>query len=280
MLESVDRSVSKTDEPQAREGSSPSLGTDMLPTLFSLGPITIKTLNVFLVLAFLVSGFVFWKRGRADHYREDQLFDGFVIGGIVGLIFARMAFCLFQPGNLTNVGQCIDMLTKPGWMGGVGLSIAGLALIRFSRKQKWDPLAILDMWVIAVSAGVAVMNMGMLVAGAGWGIWLTWQVPLISAGMFLALFFFLGWTEQHYRLFSWYKHGRSVAQTGFVTAVALMVGSLIFLLALVLQMGVVSSTNMIVNVAIYLCWFGTGIILLLIRSGIIGRVLKKSPRHG
>lgn len=252
----------------------------MLPTIFSLGPITIKTLNVFLVLAFLISGFVFWKRGRADHYREDQLFDGFVISGVVGLVFARITFCLTQPGDWGGAWQCLDVLSKPGWLGAVGLGVAGLSLIRFSRKQKWDVLAILDMWVIAVTAGLIVMSLGMFLSGVGWGSWLTWPVPLISAGLFLLLFVFLGWTEQHYRLFGWYKQGRSVAQTGFVTAVAMIGASLISLLNLGFQFGVISSVVLVVNTTIYLSWLVTGLVLLLIRSGSMSRLSKKKPRHG
>jgi len=265
----------------------------MLPTLLSLGPITIKTLNVFLVLAFLYSGFVFWRRGREDHYREDQLFDGFVISAVVGLVFARMAFCVFQPEELSTGWQCIDLLSKPGWIGSVGLTMAGLTLIRFSKKQKWDPLAILDMWVTAMAAGMVVMSIGMFASGDGWGgvvnisflantlpiTQFNLPVPLLTAGLFWGFYRFLLWIEQHYRLFTWYKKGRSVAQTGFVTAVAMIGASLILLIALGLQMGTLSVSALLVRVLVYVLWLILGIGLLFFRSGVVSRHVKKSARH-
>lgn len=251
----------------------------MLPTLLSLGPITIKTLNVFLVLAFLYSGFVFWRRGREDHYREDQLFDGFVISAVVGLVFARMAFCVFQPEELSTGWQCIDLLSKPGWIGSVGLTMAGLTLLRFSKKQKWDPLAILDMWVTAMAAGMVVMSAGMFLSGSGWGGLFNLPVPLLTAGLFAVLYRFLIWIERHYRLFTWYKQGRSVAQTGFVTAVAMIGASLILLIALGLQMGTLSVSALLVRVLVYVLWLILGIGLLFFRSGVVSRHVKKSARH-
>ena len=73
----------------------------MFPILFSIGKFDIKTITLFVLLSFFFSSFIFWRKGREEHYSEADIFDGFVLAAIIGSIFARGVFILF---NISNIG--------------------------------------------------------------------------------------------------------------------------------------------------------------------------------
>ncbi len=218
----------------------------MLETLFSVGPFSLQTFNLFLVAGFCCSAFLFWRRGREEHYQEDQLFDGFLISFLFGLLSARAAYIL---GHLSDMGSSIgawfDLMGRPGLIGPVGLVIAGLVLFRFSARNKFDAFEIMDMWVSALSLGFAIVVWGLFFHRSGWGADLpqflqvipgmTLKFPIWLAGglLFGGLYVWLARLEFRYRLISWYRNGHNVAQPGFLTAFALIYGALaLFLLTL------------------------------------------------
>ena len=71
----------------------------MFPILLSLHPLTIYTIGVFMLIAFLVSGYVFWRKGREEHYQEEELFDAFLLTTLWGAVWARIGFVIINFGN-------------------------------------------------------------------------------------------------------------------------------------------------------------------------------------
>lgn len=266
----------------------------MLPDLLNIGPVTIKTINVFLLLGLLISGFVFWRRGREEHYREDQLFDGFMLSAIGGFVAARIAYCLMHFSDFGfSLVAWLDVITRPGGIGLVGGIFAVIILVRYSQKQRWDAFEILDMWVSAAAMGLGIVSLGMFVAGTGlgsetsWPVGLpspagngmnVWPVQLISSIYFFVLYKALLWAENHYRLFDWYKNGRSVAQTGFVSAIALMAFGAFELLVVAIKPSQWVVAGFPFDALVYALLLGLGFVLLLLRSG---RLISKRKRsHG
>lgn len=254
----------------------------MHPILFNLGPISINTVNVFLVLAFLLSGYVFWKRGRDEHYKEEIIFDGFLLSLIVGLISARVGFVLL---NLDTFGfsflKWIDIFAHPGLSGIVGLFAMGIYIYRFSRKNKWDGFEILDFWVSAMSLGLAVLHLGMFFDLNSYGIVTNLPIgvkfpgsfearhplQLYYAGFYLLLFVYLQWAEFQYRTFEWYRFGKKTAQTGFLLAMAMITSGIVMIAFSFLKEAPDVLFGVNLEIIVGFLSFIFGIILLYVRSG-------------
>ncbi len=206
----------------------------MFPVLFSLGPVTIYTFGLFLVLAFLVTGGVFWRKGREEHYAEDELFDAFLLTLLWGLLWARIGFVMlhFSHFGLHPI-QWLDIFSSPGVEPLFGLVPGAIFLYRYARKQKWNAFEVLDYAALALSAGSVILWLGAFFAGSSFGntTGLPWgmtfpgvfdkrhPVQLYAALAFFLLYLFLGWAEYHYRTFEWYRDKKHSAQTGFLFAV-------------------------------------------------------------
>jgi phosphatidylglycerol---prolipoprotein diacylglyceryl transferase len=204
----------------------------MWPILFSLGPVQLKTWNVMIVLAFLATGFVFWRKARDEHYEEMEVFDGFLISMVVGLLVARLGFVVTHWTEFElNIVKWIDLFTYPGLSWLFAVLGAGWALIRFAKNRKWDVFEILDFWLTALCLGQVWLWLGWWLDGTRFGLasTLPWAMhfpnvvdthhptQVYAAGLYGILFWFLSWLEYHYRTFEWYKTGRKSALTGFVT---------------------------------------------------------------
>src|SRR5258708_350630 len=101
----------------------------MFPILFSLGPITIYTFTVFLIFAFFLTGYLFWRKGREEHYPEDELFDGFLFAVLTGLIVSRIGFLLFHFDRFHfEVWKWFNPIAFPGTIPLFGLVAGGWAL--------------------------------------------------------------------------------------------------------------------------------------------------------
>src|SRR5476649_2015478 len=203
----------------------------MFPVLFSIHPVTIYTISVFLVLAFLVSGYVFWRKGREEHYQEEELFDAFLLTTVWGIIWARIGFILlnFSHFQLAPI-KWLDVFSYPGTYPLLGLAMGIWFLYQRAKKQKWDENEILDFAVLAISAGLVIVSIGSFFDGSGIGnpTSLPWGVTfpavfdsrhptqLYGALFYLLVFVFLNWLEPRYRMFEWYRNKKHSAQTGFL----------------------------------------------------------------
>ncbi|PIR59278.1 MAG: hypothetical protein COU69_00755 [Candidatus Pacebacteria bacterium CG10_big_fil_rev_8_21_14_0_10_56_10] len=209
----------------------------MVPTLLRLGPVAFQTLNVMVTFAFLAGAFMFWRKGREEHYDEVEIFDGFLLSTLFGLVVGRWAFVMlnFEQFGLDVIGW-LDVVARPGLSILAMLVSSALYLTKYARTKKWDAFEVLDFWALAVSFSLIFVWIGLFAAGqvAGTPTQLPWAVPLPGLDqrvhpvpLYFVLFYFglygyLLWAECRYRTFGWYRSRRSTAQTGFLLSVFLL----------------------------------------------------------
>ena len=109
----------------------------MLPVLFTIGPLKIYTLGVFLVLAFFWGSFLLWRLIRLSAYKEEEIFDCLFLSLMFGLFFSRL---FYVAGHFSQFG--FDLLKfilingYPGlsWLGGL-MGGFFFAYLFFSAKK-------------------------------------------------------------------------------------------------------------------------------------------------
>ena len=68
----------------------------MLPILFEFPFFRLKSLTLLAFLALFFSAFVFWRKGREEHYDTFEIFDAFLLSGIFGFLMGRLFFVVFH----------------------------------------------------------------------------------------------------------------------------------------------------------------------------------------
>lgn len=227
--------------------------------------------NALLILALLVAGFVFWKRGREEHFAEDVLLDAFLFSALGGLVAARIFFIIFHFSEFGwSVASWMNIFAHAGLNLPFGAVFALVFLVRSSKAQQWDILGILDMWLPGLAAGAAVQQLGVLLTGTSVQVQVgSFGVPLsIIAVIALALISrYLYWLEYRYRTFAWYKSSQDVAKTGFITGLGIASMSMLFLLIEVFR----TPGDLWIQHVSLIALFGLGIVVGL------GVVLQRSP---
>jgi phosphatidylglycerol---prolipoprotein diacylglyceryl transferase len=254
----------------------------MFPVLFSIGPLELKTMSLFLILAFFLASFIFWRKGREEHYSQADIFDSFLISALIGAFVARAIFIVF---NFNSFGFYIlnwfDLGMFPGINLIAGLIAAAIYMYRNAIKNKWDTFEVLDFWVTSIALGLSIYYLGSFFDGTGYGYAtnLPWGVvfpqiiePHHPVQMYFALFYlglyvYLSKVEYLYRTFTWYRHGKKTAQTGFLTSIFLIAVAVFTFLMALLKPATLEfmSINFDMVISFGLAIFGLG--LLYSRSG-------------
>jgi phosphatidylglycerol:prolipoprotein diacylglycerol transferase len=209
----------------------------MFPILFTLGHFSLRTMTVFSVIAFFLSGFMLWRKGREENYSEAQLFDGFLLSSVAGFIFGRLGHVLLHWSDFGwQVWKWLDFVSVPGTQPLLGVIGSLWYFYIFAKNKKWDAFEALDYYVIAAVFGLFWRYVGAFFDGAQYGLPTTMPWGLVFPGvqekvhpiqLYWALFT-LGWfwylsrVEYRYRLFEWYRDGKKTAQTGFLVATTLI----------------------------------------------------------
>ncbi len=254
----------------------------MLPILFQIGPFSFRTFNIFIAMAFLAAGLVFWRKGREEHYDESIFFDGFLIAVITGFIMARLGFVFIRIDQFgLDLLKWFDVFSYPGLSGLFGAVGSTAALYRFARKQKWDTFEVLDFWVLSLSLALSFLWVGALFDGVGFGnpTGLPWGVifpgvlekhhptQIYAALLYVVLFFSLSRLEYTYRLFEWYKAKRKSAQSGFLFCVFLIAHGFINLMLSLIMPATWEVAGIDIADVIHVLIVVFGIVMLFIRSG-------------
>lgn len=205
----------------------------MWPVIFSLGRFELRTASVFLFLGVFFGAYVFWKRGKEEHYSEMDLFDSFLASLLFGFFLGRLAFIFFNIEQLgVNLIKWLDIFSYPGVNMTILFMAAGIYLYRFSLKKRWDVFEVLDFSVGAFSLSQFFIWLGLFFDGTGFGVKTNLPVGMIFPSVFekhhpvqlyylifyLGLFIYLVRVEYKYRTYAWYRHGKKTAQTGFLTS--------------------------------------------------------------
>ncbi|MCA9373093.1 prolipoprotein diacylglyceryl transferase [Candidatus Woesebacteria bacterium] len=235
--------------------------------------------NGFLVLAFLAAGFVFWKRGKEEHFAEDLLFDGYLFATIAGLVAARIAYVLLHFGEFGwSVPSWINLWSHPGLSLAFGVAVGLGFLIRVSRAQHWDSYTILDMFMPGLALAIAFQQLGAVIAGGSFGVQLgpvTIPVAVFLIVLLLGLSRYLYWVEYRYRTFAWYKSNQDAAKSGFITALGLLVINLMFLVSSVIAAGRQPTLSQAITDGLFVIGFMVGAGVLIQRSGLFSRSKKR-----
>jgi phosphatidylglycerol---prolipoprotein diacylglyceryl transferase len=254
----------------------------MFPTLFSLGPVQLHTLTLFSIFGFFFSSFIFWRKGREEHYSEGDLFDGFVVSTILGVIASRVAFVVFNLGALGwNVTQWINIIQYPGTNLIIGLAVATLYLYKYSLKRKWDAFEVLDFWVTSISLGLAIYYFGTFLNGTGYGYATSLPIGMIfpqllephhpaqlySSAFYFSMYYYLRKVEYMYRTFDWYRYGKKSAQTGFLTSSFLILVAIFTFLMTFVRPATIEIYGTNLDLVLSLLLFLAGVLVLYSRSG-------------
>lgn len=254
----------------------------MFPILFSFNSFEFRTLHIFLFLGFFLSSFIFWRKGREEHYLEGEFFDGFVLSVFFGAIAARISFIALNISTIGwNVLNWFDIFNYPGTNLIFGLIVAGLYVYKYAIKNKWDAYEVLDFWVTSVAFGLSVYHFGLFFDGSGFGnpTSLPWgivfpqllephhPVMIYQAIFYAILYIYLSKVEYSYRTFSWYRHGKKTAQTGFLTSNFLIAVALFTLLISIIKPPLIELFSVNFDVVISVVLLFVGIAILYVRSG-------------
>lgn len=201
----------------------------MQPLLVQLGPVPIYSFGVMLVIGILLSMYVVWKKIGEYHIESDDFFDLSFLVLIWGVVGARAAYILehFDQFGLSVVKWL--WLTNYSGMAIWGGLVAGLiTVLLWTKSRDYKVIEVLDLFVIGLSLGQAVGRVGSFLDGssvgkaANWGIMMAGSgeklipIQLFEALGYLLLFLWLWYAERKYRMFEWYRAGKSAARSGFL----------------------------------------------------------------
>ena len=254
----------------------------MLPVLFRLGPFTLYTYGVFLVLAMLAALFVAWKRGRELYFDEKELFDVIFSVVLVMLFTARLGYVItkFEIYGF-NIIDWLNVIGKPGILYEAGLLGGLVALYIYARKLSWDFFSLADVLVVSLTMGLIFMSIGAFLNGSGYGnptdlfVGVTFPglyekrhpIQLYSLVSYIAMFILLWRLEYVYRTIPWYRGKKSEAHTGFISSTFLVIHGLIGLMTSILGPGF-SVFNVRIDWMFYLIMLGSGVFILVNRSDV------------
>jgi len=206
----------------------------MFPVLFAFGPFVLRTATVCVVLAVLSCLYVFWRKGREEHYEERQLFDTFFLAVLVGLVVARASFIILHASDFGfSLSKWLDLGLQPGMIGKIGLFAATAVLLRQAKKYKWDVFEVLDFWILGLTTGFIFLFLGHFFDGTGLGVVTTLPVGMVFPSVvephhpvqlyatvfFICLSIYLWRAEKKYRMYRWYRASKTGAETGFLVGV-------------------------------------------------------------
>ncbi len=262
----------------------------MYPELFNFANMSIRTINIFYVLTFLGIGYVLYRRSREEHYDEIEIFDGFILSFIFGLLGGRVGHIIINFVSFGfDAGKWINFISFPGFNFIFMLVFATIYFGLFARKRKWDVFEVLDFWTQAISLGAVFFYIGHFFNGSilgkitqlPWGIKYPQlfetrhPVQLYYAFSFVILYFYFNWLEFNYRSFRWYRGSRKTAQTGFLFFNFLIISSFLSLLFKFFAEPVLLIAGYDIEWIFYSLILILGLILMLKRSG-LQNTLQKS----
>lgn len=139
----------------------------MYPILFSIGSVHIYSLSVFLILAWLVFSFIFWRKLRSHGVFEQQIFDLMFYGTLVGFVFSRGAFVVTHTSLFVdNILKVVVLWVQPGLSFYGGFLASLLTLLYLGRTYKIRVGMILDVVAVSLPWSLVIGKIGSLLDGS------------------------------------------------------------------------------------------------------------------
>ncbi len=138
----------------------------MHPILFSIAGVPLFSLSVFLVIAWLVFSFVFWKLLRNMGVAEQRIFDLTFYSTLVSLFSSRAVFVLLNPALFSdNLIKVAAFWVQPGFSLYGGLIGALGTSVYLSRRYKVRLAYVLDAWAVSLPLSLIFGEIGSLLDG-------------------------------------------------------------------------------------------------------------------
>lgn len=155
----------------------------MLPVLFSIGPLHIYSLSLFIVLAWSVWSLIFWKALRMEAVPDEAIFDLMFWSTIGSLVGARIGFILMHQELFTgSILAMFALWVIPGLAFYPGIIVGVLTLVWLGRRRGIRTGMVLDALALSLPGSIAIGSIGSLFGGSLVGIptKLPWAVPVVG----------------------------------------------------------------------------------------------------
>lgn len=143
----------------------------MLPSLISLGPLTISSFGLFLSASFIYATFLVWRLARAWDLNEEKVLDLVVLTFLGGFLAARIYFILIHWEFFSSdLVKALLLIKYPGlsfwggFLGGLGV------VLLFSKRLKLDFLQVADIGSVGLLGGLILGSIGCLLGGCDVGV--------------------------------------------------------------------------------------------------------------
>ena len=141
----------------------------MHPIICKLGPLTIYSYGLMIVLAFAISTFLLTRQAKGKGLNSELFFNLSFIILVTGIIGARILYIILNLHYYLNYPAQIFMLTRGGlaWFG--GLFLGSLSCIIYLRYKKLDIYKIFDLVIPYVALAQAIGRVGCFLNGCCFG---------------------------------------------------------------------------------------------------------------
>jgi phosphatidylglycerol:prolipoprotein diacylglycerol transferase len=141
----------------------------MYPEICSIGPFTIYSYGLMLVMGFVVSSFLAAQQAKRQGMSPDVIFNLAFLAFICGVIGARIFYVINNFSYYLNKPAEIVMLQRGGlaWFG--GLIFGTLAAVVYIKRKKLSVYKILDLIVPFVALAQSIGRVGCLLNGCCYG---------------------------------------------------------------------------------------------------------------
>ncbi len=141
----------------------------MHPIIYKVGPLTIYSYGLMIVLAFIIATFLLSRRAKRQGLDPELIFNLSFLIIISGIIGARTLYVVLNFEYYFNNPVEIIMLTHGGlaWFG--GLIFASVSCVVYLRHKRLDVYRIFDLAVPYAALGQAIGRIGCFLNGCCYG---------------------------------------------------------------------------------------------------------------
>lgn len=119
----------------------------MLPVLFHIGSFPVRSFGVMIALGLFVALMIVKRRSQKYHLSPDKIWDLFFWMMLFGILGARLAYILTHLSEFKNAKELFTVQFEG--LTSFGAVVLGLlTVLVWSKKQKLNPLLILDMLAV------------------------------------------------------------------------------------------------------------------------------------
>ena len=142
----------------------------MYPILFSISGFHLSSLSIFLILAWCVFSFIFWKSLRDEGVEEERIFDLTFYGTLAAFVAARLGFVAFHFDQFSDtLLKIVALWVSPGLSLICGVFASLATMIFFGKRAKVRIGTILDTFGLTFPGALILGTVGSLLDGSDVG---------------------------------------------------------------------------------------------------------------